>query len=63
DNIFMWHNNNPVLRAFEFNRENIKKMNVDTGIRGIAMQGGREEKVGFKDYEVLADILDALESE
>ncbi|MBR9999820.1 MAG: N-(5'-phosphoribosyl)anthranilate isomerase, partial [Cyclobacteriaceae bacterium] len=37
DNIFRLAKNYPVLLGFGFNRENIRKMIGDTGIRGIAM--------------------------
>lgn len=34
---------------------------LDLGVKGIALQGGHEIKPGYKDFDELADILEALE--
>lgn len=36
---------------------------LDSSLKGIALKGSIEEKPGFKDYDQLADILEALEIE
>jgi phosphoribosylanthranilate isomerase len=53
----------PILLGFGISKENIHHLIRNSGIRGIALRGEREEKVGFKDYQVLADILEELEIE
>jgi phosphoribosylanthranilate isomerase len=63
DDLFQLTRDFPILLGFGINRNNIRELIQSTGIRGIALQGGKEEKVGFKDYDFLADILEALETE
>jgi phosphoribosylanthranilate isomerase len=53
----------PILLGFGMNKKNIHQILGNSAIKGIALQGGKEEKVGFKDYEVLANILEELETE
>lgn len=53
----------PILLGYGIDSSGIRELIKQTGIQGIAVQGGSEEKVGFKDYERLADILEALEEE
>lgn len=43
--------------------ENVEFLINETGAKGIALQGGDELRPGYKDYDELADILEALEIE
>ncbi len=52
---------NPILLGFAINAENALSRVQETGMTGIALQGGDEIKPGFKDFGELADILEALE--
>jgi len=36
---------------------------VDLGVTGVVLKGGAEEKVGFKSYEELDDVLEAIYEE
>lgn len=53
----------PILLGYGINSSSIRNLIKQTGIRGIAVEGEIEEKVGFKDYDRLAGILEALEEE
>lgn len=53
----------PIILGFGITKENIHQLIEDSDLEGIALRGGKEEKVGFKDYEALADILEELETE
>lgn len=50
-----------IVLGFAINAENVISRVHDTGIRGIALQGGDEIKPGYKDFGELADILEVLE--
>jgi len=50
-----------VLLGFGINPTNIEEVLEKTLVKGIALNGGDEIKPGFKDFEGLADILEALE--
>jgi phosphoribosylanthranilate isomerase len=63
ENIFQLARHFPVLLGYGIDGSNIRELVKKTGIRGIALQGGMEEKVGFKDYDALAAILEALEED
>ncbi|MEQ9426609.1 MAG: hypothetical protein RJQ09_19455 [Cyclobacteriaceae bacterium] len=39
----------------------VLKLIENTSVSGICLQGSTEDKPGFKDYDALADILEALE--
>lgn len=41
--------------------ENVEAILKQTSAAGIALQGGNELRPGYKDYDELADILEALE--
>lgn len=41
--------------------QNVEAVLEATGAKGIALQGGDELRPGYKDYDELADILEALE--
>jgi len=63
EKIFKLSQTYPILLGFGIKKENVHKIVLETEIKGIALKGGREEQVGFKDYEGLADILEELEIE
>ncbi len=42
-------------------KENVESILEETKAYGIALQGGNEIRPGYKDYDALADILEALE--
>ena len=63
DDIYPLGRQYPILLGYGIDINSIRELIKHTGIQGIAVQGGSEEKVGFKDYERLADILEALEEE
>lgn len=53
----------PIFLGFGIHKENIHQLIRNSNLMGIALLGGKEEKVGFKDYGVLSDILEELETE
>ncbi|WP_375582275.1 phosphoribosylanthranilate isomerase [Cyclobacterium xiamenense] len=52
-----------VLLGFGFDSETIGELLDATGVKGISMKGGHEIRPGIKDFDELADILEALELE
>lgn len=50
-----------VLLGFGVEANNVTHLIETTAISGIALEGGDEIRPGFKDYDELADILEALE--
>jgi phosphoribosylanthranilate isomerase len=52
-----------VLLGFGFNAGNVETLVAQTGVKGINMKGGHEIKPGIKDFDELAEILEALEIE
>lgn len=52
-----------VLLGFGFDATTISHILEATGIKGISMKGGHEIRPGIKDFDELADILEALEVE
>jgi phosphoribosylanthranilate isomerase len=52
-----------VLLGFGFDDENIDHFLDETHIKGISMKAGHEISPGVKDFDELADILEALEIE
>lgn len=52
-----------VLLGFGIEPDTIGQIIEDTGIKGIALEGGEEIKPGLKDFDELAEILEALEVE
>lgn len=50
-----------VLLGFGLEANSIEQVIEKTGINGISLQGGDEIKPGLKDFDDLADILEALE--
>ncbi|HLT06558.1 MAG TPA: hypothetical protein VK014_03470 [Cyclobacteriaceae bacterium] len=53
----------PVLLGFGFNARNVEDVLATTGVMGLALEGGNEIKPGLRDFDELADILEALEEE
>ncbi len=53
----------PVFRGYEVTADNLDEILGENQYSGIALKGSVEEKPGFKDYDELADILEALEIE
>ena len=54
-------NRYPILLSIGHNGEELLNMLEHLSITGISVRGGEEEKVGFKSYEDLDDIFEALE--
>lgn len=52
-----------VLLGFGIEPDTIGEIIEDTGIKGIALEGGEEIKPGLKDFDQLAEILEVLEIE
>lgn len=52
-----------VLLGFGIHADTIEEVLEQTRVKGIALRGGNEIKPGFKDFDDLADILEALEEE
>ncbi len=50
-----------VLLGFGLKADQIEDTLESTGVKGIALKGGDEIKPGYKDFDELADILEALE--
>lgn len=53
----------PVVLGFGINKENINSVIKNTNIKGIALSGSNEIRPGFKDYDELGDILEAIEED
>ena len=52
-----------LLLGFGFDDQNIEGLLDNTNIKGISMKAGHEISPGVKDFDELADILEALEIE
>ncbi|GGZ17394.1 hypothetical protein GCM10007049_07360 [Echinicola pacifica] len=52
-----------VLLGFGLEPENLEAILEKTGAQGLALKGGDEIKPGYKDFDELADILEALEED
>ena len=55
--------NYPILFGTGINVDNVNQIIDNNPISGITLTGGHEIKPGFKDYDELADILEAIEIE
>jgi len=62
ERITTWAASYPVWAGSGITPQNLEKL-LACGIRGIGLHGSTESKPGFKDYDELADILEALEIE
>ncbi|AGA79794.1 phosphoribosylanthranilate isomerase [Echinicola vietnamensis] len=52
-----------VLLGFGLEADTVENVVNETAVKGIALKGGDEIKPGLKDFDELADILEALEEE
>lgn len=50
-----------IILSIDFDLNQLNKILDTLKIQGLSLKGGEEEKVGFKSYDELDDILDALE--
>jgi phosphoribosylanthranilate isomerase len=50
----------PVVLASGFDGENVIQV-IEGRIKGISIRGGNEIRPGYKDFDEMADILEALE--
>lgn len=53
----------PLLAGYELSPAEVAKLIANTPVKGFALKGGHEIKPGYKDYDELSDILEALEEE
>ncbi|EIM77845.1 hypothetical protein A3SI_05684 [Nitritalea halalkaliphila LW7] len=53
----------PVLLGFDLQAETLEGTLAELQVKGIALSGGQEIAPGLKDFDELADILEALEQE
>ncbi|WP_337041248.1 N-(5'-phosphoribosyl)anthranilate isomerase [Emticicia sp. 17c] len=53
----------PVILGFGINAHNIHQLLGETPIQGIALKGSQELRPGYKDYDELSEILEAIETE
>ena len=60
ERITTWAASYPVWLGSGITPHNLEKL-LASGIKGIALYGGTESKPGFKDYDELTDILEALD--
>src|SRR5690606_10565510 len=52
-----------LLLGFGITADNVENLVSELSVKGIALKAGKEIKPGFKDFDELADILEALEIE
>ena len=50
----------PVLFGFNLSEDNVEEL-IASSIKGISLKGGEEIRPGYKDFDEMADILEALE--
>jgi len=55
-----WSNDFPIMLGFGIEANNLDDI-IDLGVQGVAIYGSNEERPGFKSYDEMADILEALE--
>jgi phosphoribosylanthranilate isomerase len=53
----------PVILGFGITARNVDDLLLSDTIKGIALKGSHEIRPGYKDYEELADVLEAIEVE
>ena len=53
----------PILLGYGVDAENVISLIEDTHLAGIALRGGDEIRPGYKHFDELADILEAIEVE
>lgn len=62
NSIMQWAISYPILLGYGISPSNIDRI-VNSDIKGISLYGSREAKTGSKDYNELAEILEALETD
>jgi phosphoribosylanthranilate isomerase len=55
-----WSKDFPVMLGFGIEADNLDDI-INLGVQGVAIYGSNEERPGFKSYDEMADILEALE--
>lgn len=53
----------PVIMGFNLHVDSINELLSSARLKGIALKGGEEIRPGYKDFDELADILEAIELE
>jgi phosphoribosylanthranilate isomerase len=61
DNILDLSKEFPILLGFGIKKDNVNHILDTSQIKGIAMKGGEEVQPGFKDYDILMDVLEEIE--
>ncbi|BDD04203.1 phosphoribosylanthranilate isomerase [Aureibacter tunicatorum] len=56
-------NDFPILLGAGISADNVNELLDSTSLQGITLKGGEEIKPGFKDFDEMADILEAIEVE
>ena len=51
----------PLILGFGIDAENAVTLTSKLNIKGICLKGSPEERPGYKDFDELADVLEALE--
>lgn len=51
----------PVILGLNITDDNVLALTDETSIKGISLKGGEEIRPGYRDFDELADILEALE--
>lgn len=51
----------PVILGFNIDVNSIESLINQSNVKGLALKGGEEIRPGYKDFDELADILEALE--
>ena len=52
-----------IILSIDFELDQLNEMLETVQIHGLSLKGGEEEKVGFKSFDELDEIIDALEVE
>ena len=50
----------PLILACCITENNVHRI-IDSGVKGIGLKGGDEIRPGYKNFDELADILEAIE--
>jgi phosphoribosylanthranilate isomerase len=53
----------PIIMGFNVNVNTLDVLLDSSDVKGVALKGGEEIRPGYKDFDELADILEALELE
>lgn len=54
-------NNYPIILGYGVDESNVKTITGNLNLKGIALKGSPELRPGYKDFDEMADILEALE--